>query len=498
MVFSSNIFLFAFLPLVLGIYYLTPSRYRNSLLFLVGLLFFFWGAGPVVVWLLGGVIINHYAAKWISASPEPKARRILSLTLVLNLGVLLYYKYFNFFCQQISMLLAGFRISWHSGWEVALPIGISFFIFKAMSYPIEVYRQVEKPAPKLVDFGAYLTLFPQLIAGPIARYSETRTDLLERKCSVNLFFAGLQRFALGLGKKVLIADSLGQVVNKIFKLGGGELTTPLAWLGIICYSFQIYYDFAGYTDMAIGIGRFLGFQFPENFNQPYRAINVTEFWRRWHITLSGWFRDFLFIPLEYKMARWWKSSASAKGGFASFWAERWHGRKGGAWRTYFNLLLVFSLCGLWHGAAWNFIVWGALHGFFMAVELGLKKRYKWQNAGVAGTVSTFFLIMLAWVFFRTESIGAAWLYINALFGLQSAVAAFQLFSFRYYLQNNTIFYLICAALFAWLPIERFENSDFWQRPVGVALTGMAALGLLFCSAFYLAGTGFNPFIYFRF
>lgn len=498
MVFSSNLFLFAFLPLVLGLYYLTPPRFRNSLLFLIGILFYFWGGGPVVIWLLCGVVFNHYAGRWIVRSPEPAARRILALTLVLNLGLLLYYKYFNFFCSQFSLVLGRFHHEWHPGWQVALPIGISFFVFKAISYPIEIYRQVEKPAEKLVDFGAYLTLFPQLIAGPIARYSETRGDLLQRKCSVDLFFAGLHRFALGLGKKVLIADCLGQVVNKIFGLRAGELTTPLAWLGMICYTFQIYYDFSGYSDMAIGIGRFLGFQFPENFNQPYRSKNITEFWRRWHITLSSWFRDFLFIPLEYKLARWWKLSGPPRGKFALFWAERWHGKRGGPWRTYINLLLVFSLCGLWHGAAWNFIVWGAFHGFFLALELGLKKRYKWQNAGIAGTISTFFLILMGWVFFRAESVGAAWFYMKALFGLHPAAAGIQYFPFRYYLQNNVIFYLGCAVFFAWLPVERFQNRGFWQQPLGISLTGVASLGLIFCSALSLSTAGFNPFIYFRF
>lgn len=498
MVFSSNIFLFAFLPLVLGFYYLTPSRYRNPLLFLVSILFYFWGAGPMVVWLLGGTLLNHYAARWIARSSERNARRILTVTLFLNLSGLFYYKYFNFFCRQLGLFLQAFGFTWHPTVQVALPIGISFIIFKAMSYPLEVYRQVEKPAAKLVDFGAYLTLFPQLIAGPIARYSETRTDLFQRKCTVDLFFAGLQRFALGLGKKVLIADSLGKVVNQIFGLGSGDLTTPLAWLGMICYTFQIYYDFAGYTDMAIGIGRFLGFQFPENFNQPYRSKNITEFWRRWHITLSSWLRDFLFIPLEYKLARWWKLPDPPKGRFASFWAAHWHGRSGGAWRTYFNLLLVFSICGLWHGAAWNFIVWGALHGSLLAVELGIKKRYRWQGVGITGMVTTFFLVMFGWVFFRAESIGAAWLYFRALFGFQSASAAIQFFPFRYFLQNDIVFYLICAAFFAWLPLERFESSHFWQRPAGVVLTGIISLVLIFFCALNLSISGFNPFIYFRF
>jgi len=498
MVFSSNLFLFGFLPLVLPFYFLTPRQFRNLYLFLVSVLFYFWASGPIVICLLFCVVLNYYAGKWIARSSGEVARWILAGVLSLDLGLLLYYKYFNFFRDQLCILLGLFNVHCQNAWQIALPLGISFFVFKAMSYPIEVHRQIVRPADKLTDFGAYLTLFPQLMAGPMARFSETCDDLYGRTPGVDLFFSGLQRFALGLGKKVLIANSLGPMADRTFSMAGGELTTPLAWLGLLCYSFQIYYDFSGYSDMAIGIGRFLGFRFPENFNQPYRSRNITEFWRRWHITLSSWFRDFLFIPLEYKLARSAQPPPAESG-----WFHRLAARFGsvigkGPWRTSFNLLVVFSLCGFWHGAAWTFLVWGMLHGSWLAVEMGLKRRFKWQSSGVPGILLTYFLVLMGWVFFRAASCAAALQYLKALFGLQPAATRFVFFPLRFYLQNSVIFYLICAALFAWLPLERFQKKEFWDSSW---VTGAAAAGSLFLvvySAVVLSTTGFNPFIYFRF
>jgi len=498
MVFSSNLFLFAFLPFFLLFYFLVPVRFRNPSLFLVSTLFYFWGSGPAVLWLLACVVLNYYGGLWISASSERRASVILAVVVALDLALLLYFKYFNFFSNQASVLLGWFDISWQTGWQVALPLGISFFTFKAISYVVEIYRQVEKPAQKILDFGAYLTLFPQLIAGPIARYSEISRELEQRSPNLALSYRGLHRFALGLGKKVLMANTLGRVADRTFAMGAGELTTPLAWLGMLCYSFQIYYDFSGYSDMAIGIGNFLGFHFPENFNQPYRSRNLAEFWRRWHLTLSNWFRDFLFIPLEYKMARWWQLSAPSSGRWRRFWARKWNGGRGAAWRTLANLLVVFSLCGLWHGAAWSFVIWGAFHGFCLAVELVLKKRLKWQASGVAGTLFTFLLVSLGWVFFRSENLAAALFYLKALFGFQPPVKGFQFFPFRYYLENDVLFYLVCAGFFAWLPTEKFQQREFWKRPAGVALAGAVSLILIVFSAVVISSSGFNPFIYFRF
>lgn len=458
--------------MVLAFYFLTPAKFRNLYLFVTSVFFYFWGCGPVIFVYLLCVAVNHYAGHWIHNSAPARARKILAAVLVFDLAILVYYKYFNFFTDQIASALGGLNVHWQPGFRVVLPIGVSFFVFKAISYPIEVYWHLETPPKKLIDFGAWLSLFPDFIAGPIVRYSDVSREMFRRAVTVDLFFEGLTRFALGLGKKVLIANHLGQVADKVFNLPPGESTAGLAWLGLLCYTFQIYYDFSGYSDMAIGLGRFFGFHFPENFNQPYRSKNITEFWRRWHMTLSRWFRDFLWFPLGAN-------------------------RKPGS-RSYFNLFLVFVLCGFWHGAAWTFVVWGVYYGLLLVFELLLKNRFKFEFSGVAGNLYAMFLIMMGWVLFRSADLTSALDYAKLLFGLRREAGTFLYFPVRYYLQNDVLLYLAAAFLFAWLPVERFQKLRFWQTAPGVALTGAASLALIAYSAIVLSTVGFNPFIYFRF
>jgi alginate O-acetyltransferase complex protein AlgI len=472
MVFSTNLFLFGFLPLVLSLYFLTPPRFRNVYLFVTSLFFYFWGCGPVIFVFLLCVVLNHYAGHWIHKSSPAKAKWILTICLVLDLAVLVYYKYFNFFSDQASYVLRLFNVRWEPGFRVALPIGVSFFVFKAMSYPVEVYRRLETPPRKLTDFGAWLSLFPDFIAGPIVRFSDVSREIFQRTVTIDLFFSGLTRFALGLGKKVLIANHLGFVAEKVFNLPPSESTTGLAWLGLVCYTFQIYYDFSGYSDMAIGLGRFFGFHFPENFNQPYRSQNVTEFWRRWHMTLSRWFRDFLWFPL----------GANRKPGF----------------RAYFNLFIVFLLCGFWHGAAWTFVIWGMYYGFLLVFELFLKNRFRFQMSGILGNIYTMGIVMIGWVVFRSADLRSALEFFKLLFGLQPSSGTFLYFPVSSYLPRDVILYLIAACFFAWLPVERFEKRPFWQSAPGTALAGLTSLLLVAYSAIVLSTVGFNPFIYFRF
>jgi alginate O-acetyltransferase complex protein AlgI len=472
MVFSTNIFLFGFLPLVLSLYFLTPRKFRNAYLFVTSLCFYFWGCGSVIFVFLLCVLLNHYAGHWIHNSPPPKARIILTICLILDLAILVYYKYFNFFSDQVSFLLGAFNMHWQPAFRVVLPIGVSFFVFKAMSYPVEVYRGLETPPKRLTDFGAWLALFPDFIAGPIVRYSDVSREIFQRSTTVDLFFSGLSRFAMGLGKKVLIANNLGFVADKVFSLPQAESSTGLAWLGLVCYTFQIYYDFSGYSDMAIGLGRFFGFHFPENFNQPYRSKNITEFWRRWHMTLSRWFRDFLWFPL----------GANRKPGF----------------RTYFNLFLVFLLCGFWHGAAWTFVFWGMYYGLLLVFELFLKNRFKFEFSGIPGNIYTMVMVMIGWVLFRSADFHAAVEFLTLLLGLRPGTGTFLYFPYNYYLQNDVLIYLAAAVLFAWLPVERFEKLRFWQSAPGVALTGLVSVCLIAYAAIVLSTVGFNPFIYFRF
>jgi alginate O-acetyltransferase complex protein AlgI len=472
MVFSSNLFLFGFLPLVLILYFQIPSRFRNLFLFLSSLFFYLWGCGPVIFVFLFCVVLNHYSGLWIHTASRPKGKQILTACLILDLAVLIYYKYFNFLSDQAAVLLGFFDVQWQPTYRVALPIGVSFFVFKAMSYPIEVYRGLDVPPQRLTDFGAWLSLFPDFIAGPIVRFSEVSREIFSRKTTADLFFSGITRFAFGLAKKVLIANNLGFVADKIFSLQPGESSVSLAWLGLVCYTFQIYYDFSGYSDMAIGLGRFFGFHFPENFNQPYRSQNITEFWRRWHMTLSRWFRDFLWFPL----------GANRKGKL----------------RSYFNLFLVFLLCGAWHGAAWTFIIWGMYYGILLVAEMVLRDRFKFRISGVPGNLYTMFAVMIGWVIFRSVDLKSGLNFLRLLFGLQPETASFIFFPFRYYLQHDVIFYLIAAVIFAWLPVERFANQEFWRSAKGVALSGMVSLFLILYSAIVLSTVGFNPFIYFQF
>lgn len=474
MVFSSNLFLFGFLPLFLILYFLIPSRFRNLFLFLGSLLFYFWGCGPVIFVFLCCVLLNHYSGRWIHTASPPTAKRILAACLAVNLAVLIYYKYFNFLSDQAAFLLGLLDVHWNPAYRVALPIGVSFFVFKAMSYPLEVYYGLEVPPRKLADFGAWLSLFPNIIAGPIVRFSEVSREIFTRKITADLFFSGITRFALGLAKKVLIANNLGIVADKIFGMQPAESSASLAWLGLVCYTFQIYYDFSGYSDMAIGLGRFLGFHFPENFNQPYRSQSVTEFWRRWHMTLSRWFHDFLWLPLAFGTNR--KSRA----------------------RSYISLFLVFLLCGAWHGAAWTFILWGMYYGVLLVAELMLRDRFKLQISGIPGNIYTMLAVMFGWVIFRSADLKSSWEFLKLLFGFHSKTAGFMFYSVQQYLQYDVIFFLAVAIFFAWLPVERFEDWSLWRSAPGVVLAGAVSLVLIIYSGIVLSTTGFNPFIYFRF
>jgi alginate O-acetyltransferase complex protein AlgI len=472
MVFSSNIFLFGFLPAVLLIYFLLPHRLRNPFLFLATVFFYFWGAGAIVLVFLACMAVNYIAGRLISTSAESRAQAVLIAAIIFDLSLLLYFKYCNFFVDQVNLVLPMFGREPITVSRVALPIGISFFVFEAISYVVEVYRRDVTPPRRFFDFGTYLGLFPHLIAGPIVRFSDVSDQIRRRDVNVDMFFSGIGRFAQGLAKKAILANGLGSVADKVFSRNAGELSTGVAWLGIICYTFQIYYDFAGYSDMAIGLGKFFGFTFPENFDQPYRSRNITEFWQRWHMTLSFWLRDFVFIPLGAN-------------------------RKGRA-RTYLNLLIVFFLCGLWHGAAWTFVLWGTYHGLLLVFERALKDRYGFQITGVWGNLWTFLLLIVGWVLFRAGTVAAAVEFLGMLFGFRLHRLIFEYHTLRFYLQPDVALWLFCAVLFAWFPVERLRLERFIEKPMWVGLCAGVFLALILYSAMVLSTAGFNPFIYFRF
>lgn len=472
MSFSSPGFIFAFMPIVFSLYYLLPERFRNLFLFAASLGFYFVDAGAVSYVLVASVFLNHLIAFQIIRAERSTARNfLLWIGVILNLAPLLYYKYWNFLSEgfvSIYQTLGG--VGKYEPIEIALPIGISFFTFQGISYIVDVYRREVVPTRTVIDFGMYHTLFPQLVAGPIVRYKEVESRIQVRPISIEDVQWGIVLFCIGLGKKIIIADNVGVVADKMFGLPLEHLSFGGAWLGITAYTLQIFFDFSGYSDMAIGMGRMLGFRFPDNFDQPYRSQSITEFWRRWHMTLSRWFRDYLYIPLG--------------------------GNRAGPLRTYLNLGLVFLLCGLWHGAALTFLVWGLWHGLLLIIERVVYNASGWRPSGLAGWAVTLLLVMIGWVFFRSATLDAAWGYLSAMagYGRQSTDP----FAFVVVTPDKVAF-LVLGGVLALLPDQfaRFRTEQVVRLDVQVC-TSLAALAMFVYSASLIATNGFNPFIYFRF
>ena len=474
MVFSSTLFLFYFLPGFLLLYYAVPARFKNAVALGASIGFYAWGGLNFLALFLASVVVNFVLIRFMDATPERWKQRIfLIMSIVINVGMLFYFKYANFFLDNASAIrgyFGGPPLTWE---KVVLPIGISFFTFEKLTYTIDVYRGVNKPLKSFWDFMLYIMLFPKMIAGPIVRFHEIAGQLTDRSAfdTVDQKLAGLFRFVIGLAKKVLIANVLGEQADLIFKMAPATLSAPLAWLGAIAYTFQIYFDFSGYSDMAIGLGRMMGFQFPENFNNPYISRSITEFWQRWHITLGRWMRDYLYIPLG--------------------------GNRVQPSRLYINLWTVFILSGFWHGAAWNFIAWGAFHGLFLILDrLFLLKIY--QKIGALSIVPTFLITIVGWALFRAESLTAATAYIGRMFSL-GTVAPLPYFTIEFW---TTIALATGFSFMAALPkVERWEigmlsaEALSFRRATGL---GLATLVLWLLSISYVISSSFNPFIYFRF
>lgn len=472
MVFSSPIFLFYFLPTLLVLYFCTPKAFKNLILLLASLLFYAWGEGFYLLLMLISILINYVFGRLIQ---KRRSKGYLITGVVINLGILITYKYANFLVDNFNFV---FDLFGSTPWllePVHLPLGISFFTFQAVSYLIDIKRGEIKAQKNLISLGLYISMFPQLIAGPIVRYKTINAEIDSRTVTPTLFVSGMERFILGLAKKMLIANPLGAVVDSIFALPIETVPTHVAWFAILLYALQIYYDFSGYSDMAIGLGRMLGFRFLENFNYPYSAQSLQDFWRRWHISLSTWFRDYLYIPLG--------------------------GNRGSEVRTYFNLFMVFFLCGLWHGASWNFLVWGAFHGIFLAIE----------RAGLSSIISSlprvlrhlylWIVVLVSWVFFRAETLSDAMAYLQSMFSFKFFNAPFE------FVDALNAEVLIALAFGVLLSVGGFykelplRGSDQTAR-VKPHLNRVVRFGflfvLLFLSAMQLAASTHNPFIYFRF
>ena len=477
MVFSSLTFLFVFLPLTLALYYASPNRGRNAVALAASLFFYAWGAPRFVIVLVVSSLADYLLSHQLPEGKRaPGARRgILALAVAMNIGLLLYFKYANFFVAELNGWLARFGAGEASWAAVALPIGISFFTFQKVSYLVDVYRGTAKTARNAADYLLYVVLFPQLIAGPIVRYHDVAMQLIERDHTRERFFTGMLRFCQGLGKKVLVANTMAEVADAAFGAAPGALSCGWAWLGVVAYAFQIYFDFSGYSDMAIGLGRLMGIEFLENFNRPYVSRTITEFWRRWHISLSNWMREYLYIPLG--------------------------GNRHGTARTYFNLWLVFLVSGFWHGAAWNFVAWGAFHGFFLCLDKAFKGTRIARAPAWVGLPVTFVLVLFSWVLFRAESLAHAVAYAGRmldLFGAAPETAAAIEFGRRHAAT------LVAAVVLCFGPALKPHPFDFMRLEPARATVGQAAgrfavaMVLLVWSAATLATSSFNPFIYFRF
>ena len=470
MVFSSITFLVYFLPAFLLLYHLVPHKFKNAVILLASIYFYSWGGPKFVFVILGTTFLDFFLVNAMHNQKTQKAKlTFLILSLSLNLGLLFYFKYCNFFIENLNALF-GTEITWL---KVVLPIGISFYTFESLTYVVDVYRGIHKPLKNFWHYQTYILLFPKLIAGPIVRYHDIADQITnrEKNYTASIKLSGFLIFCLGLAKKTIIANTLGMQADAVFKLAPEQLDTVAAWVGALAYTFQIYFDFSGYSDMAIGLSKIMGFRLPENFNNPYVSGSITEFWRRWHITLGAWMKNYLYIPLG--------------------------GNKVSKLKLYRNLFVVFLLSGLWHGASWNFVLWGAYHGVFLVMErlfLGdvLKKLGKFISVPF-----TFLVLVTGWVLFRNEDLSYALKVIQQMFNFNLADGKFAM--------NNDFMIMALIALFfsmftLFTPFKQFQEKVYGEQFEGKAQWYAALLGivLFYVSLSYVAALDFNPFIYFRF
>ncbi len=466
MVFSSTIFLCIYLPLVLLGYYICPKRGRNLFLLIVSLVFYAWGEPKYVFLMIFSILINYIFGRLMDKSRGngKRLRLLLVLSVVIDLGLLGFFKYTDFIISNVNAIFGtGFDLL-----NIALPIGISFYTFQAMSYTIDVYRDDVKVQKNLIDFGMYITMFPQLIAGPIVRYSDVETQLAERTVTTGDFSDGIMRFVIGLGKKVLLANQIGALWSEIYALGGMS-SALTAWLGAAAFTFQIYFDFSGYSDMAIGLGKMFGFKFPENFRYPYESVSITDFWRRWHITLSTWFKEYLYIPLG--------------------------GNRRGLARQALNLLIVWSLTGFWHGAGWNFVMWGLYYFIILFIEKLFLLKALDRLPKPLRHLYSLLLIVIGWVIFACDDVSVLLPYLGSMFGANGALGGLDV----YWLVTKLALLVICAAASTQLPKKLFASAaGAMNEKAAFAVKSVLTVALLVLSMAFLIGDSYNPFLYFRF
>lgn len=466
MVFSSTIFLCVYLPLVLLGYYICPKKGRNLFLLIVSLVFYAWGEPKYVFLMIFSILVNYIFGRLMDKHRENKKRMklMLVLSVVIDIGLLSVFKYTDFIITNVNAIFgANFDLL-----NIALPIGISFYTFQAMSYTIDVYRDDVRVQKNLIDFGMYITMFPQLIAGPIVRYADVQDQLAERSVTTADFSEGIMRFVVGLGKKVLLANQMGAVWSEIYALGG-DVSALMAWTGAIAYTFQIYFDFSGYSDMAIGLGRMFGFKFPENFRYPYQSVSITDFWRRWHITLSTWFKEYLYIPLG--------------------------GNRRGLTRQALNLLIVWSLTGFWHGAGWNFVLWGLYYFVILFIEKLFLLKALEKLPKFFRHVYALLLIIIGWVIFASDDVSVLLPYLGSMFGANGAIGGMDVYT----LLTKAALLVICCIASTELPKKLFLSAaGAMNEKAAFTLKSVLTIALLALSMILLIGDSYNPFLYFRF
>lgn len=468
MVFSDTVFICIFLPIVLAGYYICPKKLRNSFLLLVSLVFYAWGEPKYVFLMMFSIAVNYGFGLLLDKYRENRrlSKLLLTLSVIVDIGLLCVFKYTDFVITNLNRALnADIGLLY-----LALPIGISFYTFQAMSYTIDVYRDDVKVQRNILNFGMYITMFPQLIAGPIVRYSDVEAQLDDRSVTAKDFAEGICRFAVGLGKKVLLANQIGALWDEIYALGG-ETSVLMAWLGALAYTFQIYFDFSGYSDMAIGLGRMFGFSFPENFRYPYQSKSITEFWRRWHITLSTWFREYLYIPLG--------------------------GNRKGKGRQILNLFIVWTLTGFWHGAGWNFIMWGLYYFLFLVVEKLFLLKVLDKAPSVLRHIYSLFVIIIGWVIFACDDITVLLPYLGSMFGANGLTGGLDL-----YLLGTRVGLLVILCIASTQLPKHLAHTVGEKLHMGEAsafcVKALGALLLLCLCMVFLVVDSYNPFLYFRF
>lgn len=483
MVFSSISFLIYFLPIVIALYYLAPAGLKNLVLLVTSLFFYAWGE-PIYVFLMIFSIVFNYSFGVLldkiirKGQRNTQGRWALIFNILINLGILGFFKYADFLVENINWLF-GLKIA---AVELPLPIGISFYTFQAMSYIIDLYKGKVKVQSNLIAFGTYVALFPQLIAGPIVRFESIEEQLMNRQVDMATFASGVKRFIIGMGKKVLIANNIGLLWESVAKLSPDQLPAGTAWLGAVAFTLQIYFDFSGYSDMAIGLGKMFGFHFLENFNYPYVSKSITEFWRRWHISLSSWFREYVYIPLG--------------------------GNRHGMIRQILNIFIVWALTGLWHGASWNFVIWGVYFGIILTMEKlvlgrvleGLQSRFDRWGTAICG-VYTMVLVVISWVIFAIDDISSIKAYIASLMGIHSSSGIAN--EYTWYLLSSNLTILIIGIIGATqLPVRLWRciySKVLKDRPIVCMMIENIGLLTLFIISFaYIVASSYNPFLYFRF